>query len=74
MSKAKLLHIIILTISLLVATSQAAIAYLDPGIGSYYFQVLIAALVGGVFAIKTFWQKIKTFFSDTFSKKQNPDL
>ncbi|HPR63836.1 MAG TPA: hypothetical protein PK014_06405 [Thermoanaerobaculia bacterium] len=37
-------------------------AYLDPGTGSYFFQMLIAALVGGLFAIKMFWKKILIFF------------
>ncbi|MBA4391646.1 MAG: hypothetical protein C0399_12030 [Syntrophus sp. (in: bacteria)] len=44
-------------------------AYLDPGTGSYVFQVLVAAVIGGLFAIKMFWQRIKAFFANHFSKK-----
>ena len=37
-------------------------AYLDPGTGSFVFQMIIAGVVGGLFAIKTFWRKIISFF------------
>lgn len=39
------------------------LAYLDPGSGSYLIQILIAALLGGGFAIKAFWKQISAFFS-----------
>ena len=37
-----------------------ALAYLDPGTGSFVIQGIIAAIVGGGFAIKMFWSRIKT--------------
>ncbi len=37
-------------------------AYLDPGSGSYLLQLLIAGLLGGAFAIRASWGKIKNFF------------
>jgi hypothetical protein len=37
--------------------------YLDPGSGSFILQVLLAALLGGGFAIKAYWKKIKRLFS-----------
>jgi hypothetical protein len=37
-------------------------AYLDPGTGSYVFQVVTAALVGGLVALKVFWGRILRFF------------
>ncbi len=37
--------------------------YLDPGSGSILIQVLIAGLLGGAFIIKTYWRKIKAFFT-----------
>ena len=45
-----------------------AYAYLDPGTGSYIFQLIIAAFVGGLFAVKLFWNKIKIFLKNLFSK------
>lgn len=37
-------------------------AYLDPGTGSFVFQMIIAAVLGGLYSIKTYWQKIKEIF------------
>ena len=44
------------------------LAYVDPGTGSYLLQMLIATLLGGMFAIKMYWRKIFSYFSDRFSK------
>jgi len=38
-------------------------AYLDPGVGSMLFQSLVAAIAGGLFILKMYWSKLKTFFS-----------
>ncbi len=51
------------------ASPGRARAYLDPGTGSYLFQILIAGLIGGLFAIKIFWVKIKGFFLGLFGKR-----
>ncbi len=39
--------------------------YLDPGSGSFILQVLLAAILGGGFAIKAYWKKIKAIFVKT---------
>ncbi len=44
-------------------------AYIDPGTGSYVFQIIIAAFVAVSFMIKVYWHKIKAFFSRLFVKK-----
>jgi len=44
-------------------TTGNAYAYLDPGTGSIIIQGLIAAIAGGLFTIRLYWQKIKNFFS-----------
>jgi hypothetical protein len=36
--------------------------YLDPGSGSFLLQLLLAALLGGGFAIKIYWKKIRKLF------------
>ncbi len=46
-------------------------AYLDPGTGSYVFQILIAFVVGGLFAIKIFWSKIIIYLKNLFSSDKN---
>ncbi len=48
---------------------QVSYAYLDPGTGSYIFQLILAAFVGAAFTIKIYWAKIKTVFVNLFSKK-----
>lgn len=36
--------------------------YIDPGTGTYIFQMVVAMLLGSLFAIKRFWTKITGFF------------
>jgi hypothetical protein len=36
--------------------------YIDPGSGSYLVQVIIAAILGGLFYFKNLWLKVKSFF------------
>ncbi len=50
--------------------SKKVYAYLDPGTGSYLFQMLIAGLIGGSFAIKLYWRRIKSFFSGSRSTEK----
>ena len=45
--------------------------YLDPGVGSYIFQILIAGIVAGLFAVKLFWGQIKSFFKKLFGKEKS---
>ncbi|MFC2015660.1 hypothetical protein ACFLUM_01870 [Chloroflexota bacterium] len=46
-----------------------AYAYLDPGAGSYFFQILLAALVGLGFVLRVYWKKVKAFAASLFSKE-----
>ncbi|MCP4570945.1 MAG: hypothetical protein GY838_01210 [bacterium] len=40
----------------------AAVAYIDPGTGSFVLQGILAAVVGAGVAIKIFWRRIAAFF------------
>jgi hypothetical protein len=64
----RLLSIMILVALLQVIFTPPAHAYLDPGTGSYIFQLLIAGVVGLAFVIKVFWGRIKGFFTRLFSR------
>jgi len=66
------IFIIVMLFSILIF-SQDAYAYLDPGTGSYIIQIFIAAIVGGLFIIKPFFNKIKGFFKKIFSRGSNND-
>lgn len=48
---------------LLLSTASTAHAYLDPGVGSYFFQLLIAVLMAGLFTLKTWWRGLRSLFS-----------
>ena len=48
--------------------TENAYAYIDPGTGSYLFQMLMAGLLGSLFALKMAWRNIKTYLSQYFSK------
>jgi hypothetical protein len=71
MTLGRMLAIGLLVALLHVAFPPPAYAYLDPGTGSYIFQLLIAAVVGLAFLIKVFWGRIKGFFIGLFARTQD---
>jgi len=58
---------------LLLFVSRDALAYLDPGTGSFLLQLLIGGLFAGGFAISICWKRVKAFFSDMFSRSGRKD-
>jgi len=54
----------------LIFPSQAY-AYLDPGTGSYFFQIFIATLLGGIFAVKLFFKRVVNLLKNFLSKDAN---
>lgn len=50
--------------------TKNAYAYLDPGTGSSVFQLIVAAILGGVFALKLFGAKMIRRFKDHSQKKK----
>jgi len=58
---------VLIFISLVVP--DEALAYLDPGSGSYLIQIIVASLAGLGFLIKTNWGKIKNIFSQKTKKE-----
>lgn len=53
----------------LVMQCTHAHAYIDPGTGSLVLQVVVGAVLGGLFFLKMFFRKIVTFFRKLFAKK-----
>jgi hypothetical protein len=51
---------------------RKAYAYLDPGTGSYILQLITATLFMGLFAVKLFWNNVKIFFKNLFSRGKEP--
>lgn len=54
-------------------TKEKTMAYLDPGSGSFILQLLIAAVVGSIIALRAYFGKIKNFFRRTFSRKETEE-
>jgi hypothetical protein len=78
MTIGRMLTILGLVALLQLLIAPPAYAYLDPGTGSYIFQLLLAAFVGLAFVIKVFWARIKGFFAKIFTgdetrREQAPD-
>jgi len=46
------------------------VAYIDPGSGSYVFQLILGAFFGALVAIKIYWQRFRAFVMSLFSKKR----
>ena len=45
-------------------------AYLDPGSGSYFVQLLLASLMGALFFIGVYRRKVTDFFRNLFSRNE----
>lgn len=49
----------------------SAEAYIDPGTGSYVFQLLIAGLLGAAFTAKVFWRRIAAFLTGVIKRSNS---
>jgi hypothetical protein len=56
---------------LLLIMADSASAYIDPGSGSYVFQLLIAGFLGALFAAKGLWRNAKGYFVEHLRKKNS---
>ena len=59
-----------LTLVVLLALSPAAYAYIDPGTGSYLFQLLIAGLLGGGFLVKAYWRHLRRWVARVARRRE----
>ena len=64
-------NVVLFSCLLTVTYAGELYAYLDPGTGSYFFQILIGVLLGSLLAIKLFWRNIIAFVQRLFSSKGN---
>ena len=62
------------SLTFILISYQPAYAYIDPATGSYLLQIILAGLLGALFAIKMFWKNLKLFFGKLFNKSgYDPD-
>jgi len=57
----------------MIAFQPQAHAYLDPGSGSFFIQMVLAGLLGASFMLKNFWKKVKEFITKIFSGGKGPE-
>ncbi|MEE9554352.1 MAG: hypothetical protein V3W18_08660 [candidate division Zixibacteria bacterium] len=60
--------VVFLALSVIVIFPGRALAYLDPGTGSFIFQTILAVVLGSLFALKVFWKRIRLFFKNILTK------
>jgi hypothetical protein len=60
-------------VALGVISPGPASAYIDPGAGSFALQVIIAFLVGALFALKVYWNKLKEFIKRLRGRESHSD-
>jgi hypothetical protein len=53
---------ILLALGLVVLTPTEALAYVDPGTGSYLFQLAAAGFLAGTFTLRRYWDAVKSRF------------
>jgi hypothetical protein len=58
MVKAPFFPLLSIVLLLLVISERPAEAYIDPGTASYVFQVIAGAVLGGVFLLRTYWNRV----------------
>lgn len=66
----KAIKVVLLVLFFSAAFPHRAYAYLDPATGSYVLQIIIAAIVGGLFLIKQYYSKIRGLFKNLFSREE----
>lgn len=60
-------------ITILLSTLGRDLAYLDPGSGSYFIQLLLASLMGGLFILGVYRKKVTDFFRNLFSSRKDDE-
>ena len=51
-----------LALGLVVFTPTEGLAYVDPGTGSYLFQLAAAGFLAGMFTLRRYWDAVKSRF------------
>ena len=69
MLPSRLIQICVLLLFVAMLFPSGAHAYLDPGAGSYVFQLLLASLMGLLFVIGVYWKRVKGFFRRLLSRE-----
>ena len=66
-----LLKLVLFAALFLIVLTQKSYAYLDPGTGSFVFQLLLAGFIGGLFIFRLFWKRIVSLIGKLFRRKDS---
>jgi hypothetical protein len=55
-------HFLLLALGFVLVVPSDALAYIDPGTGSYLFQLAAAGLLAGMFTLRRYWEAVKSTF------------
>ncbi len=69
--RSRLVEVGLLVVGFSFVALPSANAYIDPGSGSFIFQMIVAGALGAGLALKIFWRKIVDLFRALFSRKRD---
>ncbi len=69
----RILPVMIFGITMSILIPEEARAYLDPGTGSYIFQILIAVFLGALVGAKVFWHRFTALIRRFYTRKKDDD-
>jgi hypothetical protein len=61
----------LLSAAMVLLIARPSYAYLDPGSGSLLVQTIIAGVLGGLYAVKHFWARIKRAVSSVMPRRSS---
>ncbi len=66
-------YLCLFAVAFLIILPTPTYAYLDPGAGSYLFQILAALIFTSLFIFKSWWRKASTFIQELIHRKGDQD-
>jgi len=60
-------RLIVLLLIPVVGTARFAHAYVDPGSGSFLFQMLVAGMLSLAFTVRHYWSRVRSYVRRLFS-------
>jgi hypothetical protein len=73
LGKSRAVWIAAFMVGFVLVLAPAANAYIDPGTGSYVFQVVVGAMLGVAVAVKVFWRRVWGFLTRRSTKEHTAD-
>ena len=71
--RSTLLHTLLLSVAIHFLFVREAQAYLDPGTASFFFQMVVASILGALLVLKMYWRKVKAGAKSLFSSTKKND-